>query len=41
MIEIAPEYPDYAFDCNKGYSSEAHRDALRRLGFTPSPLSTT
>ncbi len=32
MIELAATYPDYGWDENKGYSTPAHLDALRRLG---------
>ena len=34
MKPVAAEYPDYAFASNKGYTSPAHRDALRHLGLT-------
>ena len=32
MIDLAARYPHYAFEENKGYLSEYHRQALRRLG---------
>lgn len=35
MLELHAEYPDYGWDRNKGYPTEAHREALRRIG--PSP----
>ena len=34
MAELAPEYPAYAFDRNKGYPSPQHRSALERFGLT-------
>ncbi len=35
MRELAREFPQYAWDRNKGYGVEAHRDALSRFGVTP------
>ncbi len=32
MIELAARHPEYGWDENKGYSTPAHLDALRRLG---------
>ncbi|MDB5104534.1 MAG: Ribonuclease [Fibrobacteres bacterium] len=28
-------YPDYGFDCHKGYATQVHRDAIVKLGLTP------
>jgi ribonuclease HII len=36
MRALAPDYPEYGFEEHVGYGTEAHRDALRRLG--PCPL---
>jgi ribonuclease HII len=35
MRELAREFPQYAWDRNKGYGVDAHRDALERYGVTP------
>lgn len=35
MRELACEFPHYAWERNKGYGVEAHRDALSRFGVTP------
>ncbi|NWG72611.1 MAG: ribonuclease HII [Parvularculaceae bacterium] len=35
MKELAREFPQYAWDRNKGYGVEEHRDALLRFGVTP------
>lgn len=35
MRELAREYPDYAWDRNKGYGVEEHRLALQTHGVTP------
>lgn len=32
MMEMHERYPDYGFDQNKGYGTEKHLQALRRLG---------
>ena len=32
MVALASEHPEYGWDENKGYSTPAHLDALRRLG---------
>jgi ribonuclease HII len=32
MVRLAAEHPEYGWDENKGYSTPAHLDALRRLG---------
>ena len=35
MRELAETYPGYQWELNKGYASEAHIEAIRRLGLTP------
>jgi len=35
MIELSQEYPDYAFDSNKGYASAAHQKAIAEKGLSP------
>ena len=35
MERLHPRYPGYGWDHNKGYATEDHRDALKRLGPTP------
>lgn len=35
MIELAKKYPQYRFQDNKGYPSQAHRIALRKYGVCP------
>lgn len=35
MMRIHEEYPQYAWDSNKGYPSAAHRAAIREHGTTP------
>ena len=35
MREVAPNYPAFAFERNKGYPSPVHRAALARFGPTP------
>ena len=35
MRELAREFPHYAWEKNKGYASQAHRDALTLFGVTP------
>jgi ribonuclease HII len=35
MVGLASDYPDYAWDANKGYATEAHFAAIRRHGVTP------
>ena len=32
---IHQEYPEYGWDCNKGYPTKDHREAIFRLGPTP------
>ncbi len=35
MNDIAKEFPQYAWDVNKGYPTKAHRDAIKDFGITP------
>ena len=35
MNRLATEYPEYAWDVNKGYPTKAHREAIRQYGITP------
>lgn len=35
MKEYHAIYPDYAFDCNKGYGTKAHYDGIQRKGLCP------
>ena len=35
MVDFDAEYPGYGFAEHKGYPTEAHRDAIRRMGPTP------
>ena len=35
MIAAAKDFPDYGFECHKGYATQVHLAALRRLGPTP------
>ena len=35
MVELAAQYPGYGFERHKGYGTQAHLDALRRLGPCP------
>ncbi len=35
MLELARDYPNYAWHSNKGYAAPAHREALLRFGITP------
>lgn len=34
MDELSQSYPQYGFDSNKGYGTQAHRDALAEFGLT-------
>jgi ribonuclease HII len=36
MTRYGQEYPGYGFEVNDGYGTQAHLEALRRLG--PSPI---
>ena len=35
MVELAEQYPQYAFEKHKGYGTKAHYDAIRKLGPCP------
>lgn len=35
MDSLAREYPQYAWDVNKGYPTKAHREAIAKYGMTP------
>lgn len=35
MVEYARRYPQYGFESNKGYASEAHIAAIKAFGLTP------
>lgn len=35
MLELHARYPDYGFDCHKGYPTRDHLAALRRWGVSP------
>lgn len=35
MREMAKEYPEYAFEKNKGYGTKVHMEAIRTYGLTP------
>ena len=35
MLELARDFPEYAWEKNKGYGAKAHRDALQIFGVTP------
>ena len=35
MLEMAKQYPEYAFDIHKGYGTKAHYEALRAHGACP------
>ena len=35
MNELHGQYPDYAWDKNKGYPTKAHREAIRKAGVSP------
>ena len=35
MDRLAAEYPQYAWDVNKGYPTRAHREAIAEHGVTP------
>lgn len=32
MVDLAKEYPDYAFEKNKGYGTKAHYEGLEKVG---------
>ena len=35
MVEYHGQYPDYAFNSNKGYGTKAHYEGIARCGITP------
>ena len=35
MKEMANTYPDYGFEKNKGYGTQAHMEGIRRIGLCP------
>lgn len=35
MVEYHQQYPDYAFDSNKGYGTKAHYEGIEKKGITP------
>jgi ribonuclease HII len=35
MLDMHAVYPDYGFDCHKGYATLVHREAIKRHGITP------
>ena len=35
MVEYAKQYPDYAFESNKGYGTKAHYEGISRAGICP------
>jgi len=35
MRQLHSEFPGYDWNSNKGYPTEAHREAIRRYGITP------
>lgn len=35
MVALAAHYPEYGFECHKGYATARHLAALRRFGPTP------
>lgn len=35
MKQIAKQFPGYAFEKHKGYGTQAHREAIQRLGVSP------
>ena len=35
MVKYAEEYPDYAFEKNKGYGTKAHYEGISRAGICP------
>ncbi len=35
MLHLDYEYPGYGFAAHKGYGTQAHREAMERLGLTP------
>lgn len=35
MLELHEKFPEYAWNANKGYPTQAHRAAIKELGSTP------
>lgn len=35
MLELAEKYPNYGLEKHKGYATEVHRNAIKKLGPTP------
>ena len=35
MVQYHQQYPDYAFDSNKGYGTKAHYEGIEKKGITP------
>lgn len=35
MVEYHKQYPDYAFDSNKGYGTKVHYEGIEKKGITP------
>jgi ribonuclease HII len=35
MRDMHAIYPEYGFDCHKGYATQVHRDAIGKYGLTP------
>lgn len=35
MLELASQYPGYGLEKHKGYGTQAHRSAMKRLGLSP------
>jgi ribonuclease HII len=35
MLELHEKFPEYAWNANKGYPTQAHRAAIKALGSTP------
>jgi len=35
MVSVHREYPEFGFDCHKGYGTKRHFEAIRRFGTTP------
>lgn len=34
MIELSKQFPDYQWDSNKGYGSQIHIDAIKKIGYS-------
>ncbi|MFA6819431.1 MAG: ribonuclease HII, partial [Bacteroidaceae bacterium] len=35
MLDLHKEFPEYAWDRNKGYPTRTHREAIKKYGTTP------